>query len=87
MDRTQKLISQAKKAGIDTDQVVYSVCIGDVIECIAENTGEKEISTSELKELIEVGIEGTEHIDWDSPIRWTLIAYLENKEAINEKSC
>ncbi len=75
MDITQKLIQRAKEKGIDTDEVIYSICIGDVIECIAESFEEEALSLSHdrLKELIEKGIKGTEHISWSETITVALL--------------
>ena len=66
MDSKQKLIERAKAQGINTDEVVYSLCIGDIIECIGDVYDEEALSFSEtkLKELIEKGIKATEHISW-----------------------
>jgi len=70
MDVTQKLIERLKHQGVNTGEVIYSVCVEDVVECIAEVFGEKasNMPAEELKELVDVGVEGTEHIDWWNPI-------------------
>ena len=74
MDVTQKLIERLKHQGVNTGEVIYSVCVEDVVECIAEVFGEKvlNLSDEELKELVDIGVEGTEHIDWLSPIEFKL---------------
>ncbi len=73
MDSTQRLIVKAKEMGIDTDEVVYSVCIGDVIDTIAETLVDNfgidiEYVAAHLKEIVEIGIRGCEYIDWSRPI-------------------
>ena len=69
-DVTQRLIERAKRKGMNTDEVVYSICIGDVIECIADVYEEKALSFSDdrFKELIEKGIKAAEYIPWSETI-------------------
>ena len=69
-DITQRLIERAKAKGINTDEVVYSICIGDIIECIAD-VYEKEallLSDDKLNEFIEKGIKAAEYIPWSNTI-------------------
>ncbi len=75
MNITQQLIQKANEKGINTDEVVYSICIGDVIECIAESFEEEALDYSDdkLKELIEKGIKGTEYISWSETITAALL--------------
>jgi hypothetical protein len=70
MDITQNLIERAKSKGINTDKVVYSLCIGDIIECIADAYEEDALSFSEstLNELMKKGIKATEYISWSDTI-------------------
>ena len=84
MDSTQKLIKKAKEMGINTDEVIYSVCIGDVIEVIAktlvDNMGVDEEYVAEyLIELIEVGVSGCKNIDWSFPTETYLIDNFEHE--------
>ena len=78
MDNTQRLIKKAKEMGINTDEIVYSVCIGDVIDAIAETLVDDleidiEYVEEHLEELVETGIRGCENIDWSTPIEnWLL---------------
>lgn len=74
MDTTQILIKGLKDCGTDPDKVVYSLCVGDIVECITEIYGEEalEFTNEILQELIDIGIEGTENIDWWKPIEFSL---------------
>ena len=78
MDITQKLVERAKSKGIDTDEVVYSLCVGDIIECIADYYEEDALSFSDdkLNALIDKGIrtfeKASEYIDWRGTIESAL---------------
>ncbi len=74
MDITQKLIHKAIEKGIDTDKVVYSICIGDVIESIAEHYEDEalQFSDEKMSELTEKGIKATEYIPWSKTITTAL---------------
>ena len=67
---TQELIKRITARGINTDEIVYSICIGDIIECIAEVYGEDALNFSDnkLDELIEKGIKATGLIPWSDTI-------------------
>jgi lactate dehydrogenase-like 2-hydroxyacid dehydrogenase len=69
-DITQRLVERARAKGINTDEVVYSICIGDIIECIADVYEEEAFSFSDdkLNEFIEKGIKATEWISWSDTI-------------------
>jgi hypothetical protein len=73
-DITQKSIDGAKAKGMNTDEVVYSICTGDIIECITNVYEEKALSLSDdkLNELIEKGIKATEWISWSDTIEGAL---------------
>jgi len=73
-DITQKLVKRLKEQGTDTDKVVYSICIGDIAECIAEALKDAALSLSEekLSDLIEKGIRASEWIDWSGPIQYAI---------------
>lgn len=78
MDSTQRLIVKAKEMGIDTDEVLFSVCVGDVIGIIAEKLIdtykiEQEYVEANLKKLIEIGFRGCKNIEWVFPIEEYLI--------------
>ena len=75
---TWSLIKKAKEWGIDTDKVVYSVCIGDIIEIIAESSVVLDlipgaITKEKLEELIDIGAKGSENIDWYTAIETAII--------------
>ncbi len=74
MDTTQELIKKAKGQGIDPNEVVYSICIGDVIECIAEFYEQEslEFPIERIKELIQKGIKGLGWLIWDGIITTAL---------------
>jgi hypothetical protein len=67
---TQERIKHIKARGIDTDEIVYSICIGDIIGCIADVYGEDALSFSDnkLNELIEKGVKATGLIPWSDTI-------------------
>jgi hypothetical protein len=73
-DITQKLVKRLKEQGTDTDKVVYSICIGDIAECVAEVLEDASLSLNDLSDkklsaLIEKGIRASEWIDWSRPIQ------------------
>jgi hypothetical protein len=62
----EKLLDQLKEHGINPDEIIYTLTVGDVLTCIAE-VYEDEIgnmSVDELKGLIKKGTEATENIPW-----------------------
>jgi hypothetical protein len=69
-DLTQKLIKRAQETGLNPDEVVYSVCLGDVLECLAEVYEAEALAftDSKLNELVEQGIKATEFIPWSETI-------------------
>lgn len=74
MGTTQRLIKRLKDCGVNTDEVIYSLCVGDIVECVAEVYGEEvlNLTDEELKEIVDMGVKSTEHIDWCSPIEYSL---------------
>lgn len=74
MNIAEVLIKRLKEHCVNTDTVVYSLCVGDIVECVAEVYGEKalEFTGEKLHELINTGVEGTENIDWWKPIEFSL---------------
>lgn len=62
------LIEKAKKAGIDVDEIVFSVNIADIIGEISATHHAEDISIKKLKELIATGIHGTDQIAWSIPV-------------------
>lgn len=69
MNRTQMLIKKAKEMGFDTDEVVYSICLGDIIEVISEileEEGIQKLTEDKFREVIKAGIKACEYIDWSS---------------------
>jgi len=75
MDTTETLIKRFERRGIDTDKIVYSICVGDIAECIAEVFEEKALSFSdeEIDTLIEKGIKALEWILWSEPVEGALL--------------
>ena len=67
---TQELIKRITAKGINANEIVYSICIGDIIECIADVYEEDALSFSDnkLDELIEKGIKATGLIPWSDTI-------------------
>ena len=67
---TQELIKRITAKGINANEIVYSICIGDIIECIAEVYEEDALNFSDnkLDELIEKGIKATGLIPWSDTI-------------------
>lgn len=72
----------------DPEQVVYEVTVEDMLFCIINVLGEDEVielSPKELERLIELGIEGSESIDWSTPIENMLFFPPIEKKRFNEE--
>ena len=82
LDITQTLIERLKQQGVKTDEVVYSLCNSDIIECIAEVFAEKALAFTgeELREFLDIGAKSTENIDWWNPIQHLLNTHLYKEE-------
>lgn len=81
MDRNL-LMEIAKKAGIDVEEIVFSVNVSDIIGEIAFAIEEYNITPDKLKELIEVGKIGCESIDWANSVYFAIQAFLEIKDGL-----
>lgn len=59
----ETLMNRLKKYGINKDKIVYSVCIEDIVQVIADVFEDKALSLSddEIDELIKKGTKGLEN--------------------------
>ena len=65
-DIFDELVDSLKEHGVNPDEIVYTLSVRDVLNCIAE-VYEDEIdsmSVDELKGLIKKGTDATENIPW-----------------------
>lgn len=76
------LMEIANKAGINVNEIVFSVNVADIIGEIAFAVGTSDITPEKLKELIEVGKIGCEPIDWANSVYFALQAFLEIKDGL-----
>lgn len=85
VDITHILVERLKLQGVKTEEVIYSLCNIDIIECIAEVFAEKalDFSGEELRELLDIGVGSTENIDWWNPIQHLLIDQLNKERKYN----
>ena len=62
----EELVDKLKEQGVNPDEIIYTLTVGDVLTCIAEvhedETGS--MSVDELKGLIKRGTEAAENIPW-----------------------
>ncbi len=74
MDIKEVLIEKAKEQGIDPDEVVYSICIADILECIAEYYEEDclKFPLDKIKALIEKGVKRLDWLAWNETITLAL---------------
>jgi hypothetical protein len=65
-DKFDELVDQLKEHGINPDEVIYTLTVGDVLTCIAESYEDEidNMSVDELKGLIKKGTDATEGIPW-----------------------
>jgi len=77
-DNYSKLKEKAIKAGIDIDLIVFSVNVADIIYEISAIHYSDDISVEKLIELISIGKDGADRIEWNMPIYEAI-----NNEAIS----
>lgn len=76
------LMGIAKKAGIDVEEIIFSVNVSDIIGEIAFACEGSDITSDKLKKLIEVGKIGCEVINWANTIHLSILEFLEIKDEL-----
>ncbi len=74
----ERLIEIARKKGYEPDEVVYSLTVLDILQCI-HDAAEQDLEDKkdeEIEEILEGCIDACEYIDWWSPIESAVHQYL-----------